>query len=310
MSATPLTTLGPYRLLRRIGAGGMAEVYLALAHGASGFEKRVALKVLLPELRDNPHLQRSLIEEARLGARLQHRNMVQVHDLGVADGIYFVRMDFVDGADLASLLRRRRPGAALALLIAEEMALALAYLHDATDDVGRPLGLVHRDVSPGNILVSRAGEVKLGDLGIVKATMLADVTQANIVKGKYAYMSPEQASGQGLDARSDQFALGVTLAELLTGQRPYEGATLLETMDRIREAKPPALAELEADLRQLVQRCLTRDPQHRFAGLLALDFFFGIGFFGIGFFGMTHLLGAISSVLAPRNCSCMLISQR
>lgn len=264
-------TLGPYRLLRRIGAGGMAEVFLGLAFGASGFEKRVALKALQPQLRDNAKLVRLLIEEARLGALLQHRNLVQVHELGLADGIYYVRMDYVDGADLATLLQRGHcPPANLTLLIAEELVLALDYLHSATDDAGRPLGLVHRDVSPTNVLLSRAGEVKLADLGIAKATMLADVTQANEVKGKYAYVSPEQVAGAPLTGAADQFALGVTLMELLCGRRPYEGASPLETMDLIRAAAPPRLPGLDRDLRRLVLRCLARDPQQRFPGDEAL----------------------------------------
>jgi serine/threonine protein kinase len=257
-------SLGPYRLLRRIGAGGMAEVHLAAAYGASGFERRVAIKTLLPQLRNNAKLQRLLIEEARLGGRLQHRNLVQVHDLGVADGIYFVRMDYIDGADLASLMRRGLPTAGIALLVAEEIVLALAYLHAATDEAGRPLGLVHRDVSPSNVLLSRAGEVKLGDLGVAKATLLADVTQVNEVKGKYAYLSPEQVAGEPLGARSDQFGLGVTLMEMLCGRRPYDGDTPLATMDLIRAAVPPDLADLDADLAALVQRCLERDPADRF----------------------------------------------
>jgi len=258
-------TLGPYRLLRRIGAGGMAEVFLGVAYGASGFEKRVALKTLLPQLQDNTKLLKLLIEEARLGARLQHRNLVQIHDLGVADGVYYVRMDHVDGSDLASLLATRRGiSAGLALLVAEEVVLALAYLHNATDDAGRPLGLVHRDVSPANILLSRAGEVKLGDLGVVKATMLADVTQANEVKGKYSYLSPEQVAGQSLSGRSDQFALGITLIEMVCGRRPYEGESPLATMDLIRAAEPPDLRGVDRDLRELLLRCLARDPDDRF----------------------------------------------
>jgi len=258
-------TLGPYRLLRRIGAGGMAEVFLAVAFGASGFEKRVALKVLQPQLRDNAKLLRLLIEEARLGARLQHRNLVQIHDLALADGVYYVRMDYVEGADLGTLLAEgHRPSPGLALLIAEEVVLALAYLHAAADEADRPLGLVHRDVSPTNILLSRAGEVKLGDLGIVKATMLADVTQANEVKGKYAYLSPEQVASRPLTAASDQFALGVTLMELLCGRRPYEGKSPLETMDLIRAAAPPRLPGLDRDLRKLLLRCLARRPEDRF----------------------------------------------
>jgi serine/threonine-protein kinase len=257
-------TIGPYRLLTRLGAGGMAEVFLAVAYGASGFEKRVAIKTLLPELRGNARLQRLLIEEARLGARLHHRNLVQVHDLGVVDGVYFVRMDYVDGRDLGALVQRGRPLPGLALLIAEEVALALRHVHRAVDDEGRPLGLVHRDISPANILLSREGEVKLADFGVAKATMLADVTQANVRKGKYAYMSPEQVRGDPLTARSDQFSLGVTLVELLTGARPYDGETPLQTMDLIRAAEPPALTGVDEPLRALVLRCLAADPSARF----------------------------------------------
>jgi eukaryotic-like serine/threonine-protein kinase len=263
-SPTTPSTIGPYRLLQRLGAGGMAEVWLAVAHGASGFEKRVALKVLLPELRENPRLLRLLIEEARLGARLQHRNLVQVHDLAVADGTYFLRLDYVDGADLRRLLERTRLAPELALLIVEEVVLALQYLHAACDEQGRPLGLVHRDVSPGNVLLSRAGEVKLSDLGVTKATLLADVTQANVLKGKYAYMSPEQIAGEPLGSRSDQFGLGVTLMELLCGRRPFDGATPLETMERVRAAEPPALDGVAPDLQAVLWRCLARDPALRF----------------------------------------------
>ena len=181
----------------------MAEVYLAQTFGASGFEKAVALKVLRPELRDNARLQRLLIEEARLGARLSHRNLVGVHDLGVDRGVYHVRLDLVDGPDLGRVLHRRGTvPTAVALLVTEEVALALHYLHRAEDDRGRPLGLVHRDVSPANVLLSKEGEVKLADLGVAKATLLADITRAGVLKGKYAYMSPEQVAGDPLSAAS------------------------------------------------------------------------------------------------------------
>ena len=189
----------------------MAEVFLAVAYGASGFEKRVAIKTLRPELEGSGELERLLIEEARLGARLAHRNLVGVHELGVAEGRYYVRMDHVDGADLAWLLGRERPPAELSLWIAGELALALDCVHAATDDEGRPLGLVHRDVSPSNVLLSRRGEVFLGDFGIAKATLLQDVTRAGVRKGKYAYMSPEQVSGKPLGPASDLFGLGVLL---------------------------------------------------------------------------------------------------
>ncbi len=262
--------LGPYTLLRRLGAGGMAEVFLAVAYGASGFEKKIAIKTILPELRGRGDLERLIIEEARLGARLAHRNLVGVHELGVAEGSYYVRIDWIDGADLATLARRERPSPELALFVAEEVALALDFVHRATDDAGRALGVVHRDVSPANILCSRAGEVKLADFGIAKATRLADLTQGGVVKGKYAYMSPEQLTGEPLGPASDQFGLGVMLAELLTGTRPFDGEGPLETMDRIREAVPPALAGLPADLAAIVRRALERSPADRFESAEAL----------------------------------------
>jgi serine/threonine-protein kinase len=266
----PLPQVGPYRLLRRIGQGGMAEVHEALVYGGSGFEKRVAIKMLLPELRGRGDLERILIEEARLGARLLHRNLVQVHDLGLDGDIYYVRMDFVDGADLASLIRPGfgrgvRPPVELSLLIAEEIAVALDYVHRFCDDAGRPLGLVHRDISPSNILLSRSGEVKLADFGIAKATHLTEITRGNVRKGKYAYMSPEQVENQRLTAASDQFALGVTLMELCLGRRPYDADSVLGTMERIRQAAPPDLEGLGGELQTIIRRCLARVPEDRYS---------------------------------------------
>ncbi len=255
---------GPYQLTRRLGVGGMAEVHEAIAFGASGFEKRIAIKSLLPELRGNGELERILISEATLGARMQHRNLVQVHDLGVAEGTYYVRMDLVDGNDLATLSRYDRPSAALALMIAEEVALALDYVHNLQDENDRPLGLVHRDISPSNILISRQGEVKLSDFGVAKATMLADVTGAKVRKGKYAYMSPEQITGTRLTPTSDIFSLGVTLTQLLLGRRPFDAETVLQTMDLIRDAKPPKLDDIRKDMRKVVLRCLAREPENRY----------------------------------------------
>lgn len=262
-----LTRLGRYRLLRTLGQGGMARVYLARMFGASGFETEVAIKVLLPEFRGAGPYERALIEEAKLGARLRHRNLVAVHDLGVDQGVYHVCMEYVDGADLAT--QATQSGLAmpmgLALLIAEEMAHALEYVHRLSDERGRPLGLVHRDVSPSNILISRAGEVKLADFGIAKATMLADATLSNLRKGKYAYMSPEQVAGEALSAVSDQFGLGITLAELLCGARPFDGATVMDTLDNIKAAAPPALDGLDMDVAAIIRQCLAREPADRFA---------------------------------------------
>lgn len=240
----------------------MAEVWLARAFGASGFEKLVALKTLLPAFVGEADLERLLIEEARLGGRLAHRNLVQVHDLGISDGRYYVAMDYVDGGDLTTLGRPLSEG--LALLVLDEVAAALEYLHRLTDERGRPLGLVHRDVSPSNVLLSTSGEAKLADFGIAKATVLADTTRASIRRGKYAYMSPEQVAGLALTGQSDQFGLGVMMAELLTGDRPYDGDSPLETMEKIKVADPPALPDLSPDLRAIARRCLMREPPARF----------------------------------------------
>ncbi len=248
----------------------MAEVFLAVAHGASGFEKRVALKMLLPELQGDGEFERILIDEARRAAGFSHRNLVGVHDLGCVDGTYFVRMDWVDGADLAALLDGATLPAPIALLVAEELAHALAYLHSLTDDEGRALGLVHRDVSPSNVLVSRSGDVKLGDFGIAKATLLADATRGGVRKGKYAYMSPEQVTGASLTSASAQFALGIALFEALTGRRPYDADSPLETMERVRACAPLDLTALDADLSAIVARCLSRSPRDRFADMHAL----------------------------------------
>ena len=272
------TRLGRYRLVRKIGQGGMAEVYLARVFGASGFEKRVAVKLLLEGYRGIGEYQRLLIEEAKLGAKLEHRGLVSVHELGMDQGVYFVCMDYVDGADLRTLQRGRGPSPSgdsdagepalpvpLILFIAEEIAHALEYVHRLTDDRGRPLGLVHRDVSPSNILISRAGEVKLADFGIAKATVLADATQGNMRKGKYAYMSPEQVAGEPLSSVSDQFGLGVTMAELCTGARPFDGPTVMATLDNIKEAARPDLDGVDEDIRRIIWTCLARNPAERFA---------------------------------------------
>lgn len=263
----PRRTLGPFQLVRRLGAGGMAEVWLATAFGASGFEKKVALKTLLPGLVGDGDAERLLLEEAKLAARLSHRGLVQVHDLGVAEGVVWVRLDWVDGPDLETLLRLGPPSPEVALLVAEEIAAALDYVHAAADDAGRPLGLVHRDVSPSNVLLSRAGEVKLADFGIAKATRLREVTRGGVRKGKWAYLSPEQAAGLPLGPASDQFALGIVLFELSTGRRPFDGDSVAETIDRIRDAAAPDVSALPAPIAPVVLRCLARLPADRWPSM-------------------------------------------
>lgn len=261
-----MSVLGKYQLLRELGRGGMARVYLAETFGASGFEKRVAVKVLHPEHRGVAELERLLIEEAKLGARLSHRNLVAVHELSVIDGSYVVCMEYVDGADLGALLAGELPPLELVLLVAEELALALDYVHAAGE-----LGLVHRDVSPSNILVSRAGEVKLADLGIAKATTLAEVTRGNVRKGKYAYMSPEQVAGKPLRSSSDLFSLGIVLYQLLMGRRPFDGDSVLATMENIKRAEPPPVDGIRAEVAPIVTRLLQADPARRYSSAAELQ---------------------------------------
>jgi eukaryotic-like serine/threonine-protein kinase len=275
VSALP-RQVGPFRVLRGLGVGGVGEVLLAVAHGAGGFEKRVALKVLREELRGDEAYERVLLDEARMAARFDHPNLVGVHDVGVSNGVYWVRMDWVDGADLGALMGGGDARAAVpegvALAVAHGVAEALGYLHALTDEGGRSYGLVHRDVSPTNVLLGRNGAVKLGDFGLAKATRHREDTRAGVRKGKYAYMSPEQVRGAVLTAASDQFAVGIMLAEMLTGARPFDGDGPLETMERIRDVvfAEGALAGVAADVAAVVTRCLQREPGERYGETEAL----------------------------------------
>ena len=258
-----IRAIGPYELVRRLGRGGMAEVHLAIAHGASGFQRKVAIKLLAPELAGDHDLERALIHEATVGGQLHHRNLVAVLGLGVHDGNYYAVLEYVDGRDLASHLDGPLDEA-LALYVVHELALGLSHLHAARDERGLPLGLVHRDVGPANTLVSTSGDVKLGDFGIVKATMLADRTGAGTRKGRYAYMAPEQLAGEPVTAVADQFGLAVTLVELVTGARPFVETQPWALLDEIRGG--PALA-IAPDLAAIARRALAFDARDRFAAL-------------------------------------------
>jgi serine/threonine-protein kinase len=256
-----IRAIGPYQLVRRLGRGGMAEVHLAVSHGASGFERRVAIKSLAPELAGDPELERALIREATLAGRLHHRNLVTVLGLGVHDGGYYVVMEYVNGGDLASRLDGPL-GEPLALHIVHELALGLAYLHAATAASGLPLDIVHRDVGPANVLVSTTGDVKLGDFGIAKPTALADLTIAGTRKGRYSYMAPEQLAGDPVTAAADQFGLAVTLVELIAGARPFRGENPGVLRDAIRTG--PTLDGLPGDLAAIATRALAFEAADRY----------------------------------------------
>src|SRR6478736_1080063 len=241
-SSSPIPArLGPYELIRRIATGGMAEVYLARREGPHGFEKLVALKRILPQFVRDEDFVAMFVDEARVCARLSHPNIVQVFDFGEHEGDLFMAMEYVDGTTGAKLIRAAAgSGEEIPLDVTLHVILSilrgLEYAHGARDDQGRPLNLVHRDVSPGNVLIDRSGAVKLTDFGIARATEFERRTDAGQLKGKLGYMSPEQVVGKELDARSDLFTLGIVFAEMVTLRPLFSGGRELDVLLRIRDA--------------------------------------------------------------------------
>jgi serine/threonine-protein kinase len=231
---------GRYTILGKLADGGMAEIFLATQHGAEGFEKHVVLKRILTQFSADPQFSNMFIDEAHISMSLQHSNIVQVLDLGVAGGRYFLVMELVDGWDLERILKRAHEAGmafppALGLYIATVVCRALSYAHAKTR-AGKPLGIVHRDISPNNVLISEQGEVKLADFGIAKAQRKREKTAAGVIKGKVAYMSPEQASGAVIDKRSDVFSVGSLLYRMTTQTLPFEAPTDLEQLLRVQKA--------------------------------------------------------------------------
>src|SRR5688500_1028561 len=244
---------GRYRLLGRIAAGGMAEVWAAQLLAAGGFCKSMVIKRVLPELAENPSFLRMLMTEARVAARLSHTNICSVFELGEVEGEYYIAMEYLRGAPLTHVLRDG--GAltpAIAVAIVGQACDGLHYAHEQKDGNGNLLGLVHRDVSPHNLFLTVDGIVKVLDFGIAKVDDgSSERTEAGKVKGKLAYMSPEQLAADQLDRRSDVWSLGAVLWELLTGRRLFGGGGPAQTVDAIRNARVPALASVGIDLPKL-----------------------------------------------------------
>ena len=260
-----------YELLERIGVGGMAEIFRGTAIAGSGFEKPVAIKRILPHLSEDLRFIELLIAEAKILSELHHRNIVQIFDVGLGDdGQYFLVMEFVDGTDLKGLYEQlfegRRLPVEVALHICSELCEALEHAHLAKGADGKTLGLVHRDVSPSNVLLSKAGEVKLTDFGIAKR--VEEVTGHGGVRGKYAYISPEQAMNKHVDARSDVYSVGILLYELACGQRLFSGLADFDALREVREGRVRPAAEHIADvapkLAEIIMRALSKDPADRF----------------------------------------------
>ena len=267
------STLGPYVLGDRLGLGGMAEVYVAHRAGPRGFAKRFAVKRILPELAQDARFVAMFCDEARICAALCHPNIVQVVDFGESQGQLFMAMEFVDGVSLARLLRsvsarRERFPRGAALHIAHEVLRGLGFAHDALDEHGRPLGIVHRDVSPGNVLLGRAGEIKLGDFGIVRSEFVDRRTYPGELKGKVGYMSPEQVMGTDVDPRSDLFTVGIILAEMLLARPLFSGQNEFEILTNIYEANVSVLdrhaTDLPESLQNALRKALSREPSKRF----------------------------------------------
>ncbi len=264
---------GQYTLLERIAVGGMAEVWKARMKGMEGFQKTVAIKKILPHLTDSSDFVTMFIDEAKLAAQLNHNNIIHIYDLGKLGDDYFIAMEYVDGRDLRTILNTARAESRplpmnLSLLITSRLASALDYAHRKRDFEDRELGLVHRDVSPQNVLISFEGDIKLCDFGIVKAVTKASKTQMGALKGKLQYMSPEQAWGRPVDARSDIFSLGSLLFEMLTGRRLFSGESEISVLDAVREGRITAPRDLDPrlplEVNALVLKALARDPDDRF----------------------------------------------
>lgn len=265
--------LGRYELLHRIAKGGMGEIFLAKARGAAGFEKNVIIKTILPHLAEEEEFIAKFLDEGRIVVQLMHGNIVPVFDMGEQDGEFFIAMEYVPGRDLREVIKRvdtRRDTIPVdvALFIASEIAKGLDYAHRKTNETGQNMGIIHRDVSPSNVLISSEGEVKLIDFGIARAAGRLSKTVSGRIQGKFCYMSPEQATGRALDPRSDVFSAGVTLYEMLTGFRPFEGSTDLESLDLVRrcEFDPPSTLnpEVPEEVDLIVQKALARDPDERY----------------------------------------------
>ncbi|WP_434384390.1 serine/threonine protein kinase [Melittangium boletus] len=267
--------LGRYELVRKLATGGMAEVFLARAEGPMGFQKTVVIKRVLSHLAEDPAFTRMFLAEAKVAALLDHPHLGQTFDFGEADGAFFLAMEYVDGLNLRVLLKRahaagRRLPFALCARIIAQVCEGLAHAHGFVDPAtGKPMGLVHRDISPDNILVSWSGVVKVVDFGVVKVSGQGAGTEAGLLKGKVAYMPPEQIQGRPLDARADLFALGMVFYELLGGRKPFAAesdAGLLRAI--VSQPLPPVTthrADVPVALQRILERALAKDREARYA---------------------------------------------
>jgi serine/threonine protein kinase len=269
----PGTRLGRYEIVQRLALGGMAEIYLARMSGLAGFAKHVVLKRILPSHARDAEFVRMFFNEARYAATLDHPNIAHVYDLGEEQGLHYFTMEYLHGEDCRTLLRELSQRSLTlplehALTIAVGAATGCHFAHELTGDEGQPLGLIHRDVSPSNVVATYAGAVKLVDFGIAKATNLEDVTAVGVTKGKLAYMAPEQCRGESLDRRVDVYALGVLLYELCTQRRAFAGQNDAQVMWAVISGDVPApsthVAGFPPELEAIIKRAMDVDRTRRF----------------------------------------------
>lgn len=261
-----------YRVIEKLASGGMAEVFRAESAGVEGFKKQVAIKRVLPHLSEKKKFIAMFLDEARLSAHLSHSNVAQVFDIGVGDNAFFIVMEFVDGADLKAVIDTIRERGEFpveeACFIALKICEGLAYAHELLDAEGRPLNIVHRDVSPPNVLITKHGEVKIVDFGLAKASSQLEQSEPGIIKGKFSYLSPEAAQGFEVDHRTDIFAVGIILWEMLAGRRLFLGETDFATVKQVQQAVVPPISEINPRapraLDAILARALARDPNERY----------------------------------------------
>jgi hypothetical protein len=269
--------IGPYLLHRKVARGGMAELFLADYVREDGFRRKVAVKRILPHLAGNQDFIKMFTREARLAALLQHPNIVQIFDYGNIENAYFIAMEYIDGKNLGEILSTLKQGLSVerAVFIISEICKGLGYSHNKKDEnTGEPFNIVHRDISPQNLLISYQGEVKISDFGISKARSEPSLTQAGVVKGKLAYLSPEQALGEPVDHRADIYALGLVFHETLTGKRVYpfnndiEAIRMIPKMDI--EPLSHSVSDIPAELNRIVMKCLEKQKDLRYQSAAAI----------------------------------------
>ena len=270
---SPASTFGKYHLFATLGRGGMADVFLAIARGPMGFNKLAVIKRLRSNLADDPTFRNMFLDEARLAARLNHPNIVHTYEVGEKDGNYFIAMEYLEGQSLNKIIREavKRNEVFEQTFCARIISDALAGLesaHGLADYDGRPLNIIHRDVSPHNVFVTYGGQAKLVDFGIAKAALSSTETEIGVLKGKVAYMSPEQAVGGAIDRRADIFAMGIILWELLSRQRLMTGDSAASTLHRLLHLPIPAVStvreDIDPELDAIVARALEKEPEYRF----------------------------------------------